>query len=70
MAWRRTRRGASLFVSGGEYPMPARDARRLAAAQGIDGGLYDSLSQAGRDAVFELYSAGHYVLVLPDGNGA
>ena len=36
------------------------DARRIAAATELDGKLYASLSEAGRDAVFALLEAGHY----------
>ncbi|TDK22496.1 cupin domain-containing protein [Luteimonas aestuarii] len=63
-AWRAGNDGARLYVAGMEYAMPARDARRLAAAARIDGALYASLSQAARDATFDLYHAGHYVLAL------
>lgn len=64
MAWRRAKRDGRLFVSGAEYAMPVRDAKRLAAAEQIDAEIYASLSQAARDAVFELYQAGHYVVSL------
>ena len=40
--------------------MPVADARRLAAAATLDGAAYAALSQAGRDAAFALYEAGHY----------
>ena len=39
-----------------------RDAQRLAAANEVDGTLYDSLSAAGRDVVFALLEGGHYRL--------
>jgi 50S ribosomal protein L16 3-hydroxylase len=60
MAWRKSRRAARLYAGGLVLAMPARDARRLAAANDIDGKLYQALSQAGQDAVFELLAAGHY----------
>jgi 50S ribosomal protein L16 3-hydroxylase len=60
MAWRKAGKEGRLFVSGRELVLPRRDAQRLAAATGIDGELYASLSQAGRDAVIELLGAGHY----------
>ena len=60
MAWRKAGKGGRLFVSGRELVLPARDAQRLAAATCIDGALYASLSQAGRDAVIELLGTGHY----------
>ena len=69
-AWRRsTAGGARLYVSGCEYPMPVRDARRLAAAGRIDGALYAALSPQAREAVVELHGSGHYVLALDDGDG-
>jgi 50S ribosomal protein L16 3-hydroxylase len=64
MAWRKSGRSARLYVAGQDMSLPARDARRLAAAPAIDGATYLSLSQAGRDAVIELLGAGHYQ--LPD----
>ena len=66
MAWRKASRSARLYAGGRAMVLPARDAQRLAAADTIDGALYDGLSQAGRDAVFELLDAGHYRLALPD----
>jgi 50S ribosomal protein L16 3-hydroxylase len=61
-AWRKSRRGARLFVSGQGIDLPVRDARRLAAASEIDGATYAALSEGGRDAVIELLAAGHYQL--------
>jgi 50S ribosomal protein L16 3-hydroxylase len=49
-----------------DLAMPVRDARRIAAAADLEGDLYAGLSQAGRDAVFELLSAGHYRLAPDD----
>lgn len=70
MAWRRAlgkgQGGARLFAGGRALALPVRDAQRLAAAETVDGALYDSLSQAGRDAVFELLDAGHYRLSMED----
>ena len=40
--------------------------KRLAAATEIDGPLYTSLSQAGRDAVFALMEAGHYQMLTDE----
>jgi 50S ribosomal protein L16 3-hydroxylase len=62
MAWRKAVRGARLYAGGQEFTLSARDARTLAAAAEIDGGLYRKLSQRGRDTVFELLAAGHYHL--------
>ncbi len=71
MAWRRAlgkgKTGARLFAGGHALALPVRDAQRLAAAETVDGALYDSLRQAGRDAVFELLDAGHYRLTMEDG---
>ena len=70
MAWRRSlgkgKGGARLYAGGRALALPVRDAQRLAAAETVDGALYDSLSQAGRDAVFELLDAGHYRLSMED----
>ena len=66
MAWRmasgKSGRGAMLYATGHAVAVPARDAQALAAADSIDGALYDKLSDVGRDAVFELLQAGHYQL--------
>ena len=66
MAWRKAAKAARLYAGGRVLALPVRDAQRLAAAEAVDGALYDGLSQAGRDAVFELLDAGHYRLALPD----
>jgi 50S ribosomal protein L16 3-hydroxylase len=66
MAWRKTGKGARLYVAGQEFTLPARDARKLAAAAAIDEALYAGLSQSGRDAVIELLGAGHYQLPSED----
>ena len=66
MAWRKAGKEGRLFVSGRDLVLPRRDAQRLAAATGIDGELYASLSQAGRDAVIELLGAGHYQVQLDE----
>ena len=46
--------------------LTARDAQRIAAAAELDGTLYTSLSQAGRDAVFALIEAGHYQMLVDE----
>ncbi|GGD53360.1 50S ribosomal protein L16 3-hydroxylase [Pseudoxanthomonas indica] len=66
LAWRRARKQATLFCSGVDYTLPVKDAQRLAQAERIDGPLYQSLSQAGRDAVFALMAQGHYQLALDE----
>ncbi len=64
MAWRRSARGARLFVNGQGHDLPVRDAKSVANARGIDGALYAALSDAGRDLVHELLQAGHYSLAV------
>lgn len=66
MAWRKAAKAARLYAGGRTLALPVRDAQRLAAAEAVDGALYDALSQPGRDAVFELLDAGHYRLSLAD----
>ena len=60
MAWRRAKKGARLYANGDAIALPVADARRIAGARELDGALYPSLSEAGRDAVFGLLEAGHY----------
>jgi 50S ribosomal protein L16 3-hydroxylase len=60
MAWRRQGRGARLYANGEAFALAMADARRLAGAVELDGAAYASLSEAGRDAAFALYEAGHY----------
>jgi len=69
MAWRRLNRAegaAHLYAGGTTYPMTVEDARRLAAADAVDGALYAALEPAGRDAVNALLAAGHYHLARED----
>lgn len=66
MAWRKAAQGATLFASGQSYPLPVRDAQRIAAADAFDGRSYAALSERGRDALYELLQGGHYQLALPD----
>ena len=70
MAWRKAKRGASLYVNGEDFALPARDAKRIANAAQLDGTAYTLLSEAGRDRVFELIQAGHYRLAIDDGEDA
>ncbi|MBW3550664.1 MAG: hypothetical protein KY442_07530 [Proteobacteria bacterium] len=69
MAWRKgKRRGtARLYVNGQEHSLPPRDASAIANAAALDGHGYAALSEAGRDLVCQLMQAGHYTLVLHDG---
>ena len=66
MAWRKAAKAARLYAGGRVLVLPERDARRLAAAEAVDGGLYETLSQTGRDAVCDLLEAGHYRLSMED----
>ncbi len=65
-AWRKARKGATLFCSGLDFQLPVRDAQALAGAQTLDGAGYRKLSERGRDAAFELYAQGHYQLRLQE----
>jgi len=66
MSWRRASGGARLYVSGQEYPLPLKDARRLANADMLDGQALDRLSAQGVNTVQALYQDGHYQCV-PEG---
>ncbi|HAI47989.1 MAG TPA: cupin domain-containing protein, partial [Stenotrophomonas sp.] len=62
MAWRRAKRGASLYCSGLEFALPVKDAQLLAATEQLGGALYQKLSAKGRDAVQALVCGGYYQL--------
>lgn len=62
MAWRRAKRGASLYCSGLEFALPVKDAQVLAATEQLGAALYQKLSAKGRDAVQDLVSGGYYQL--------
>ncbi len=64
MAWRRSGKRARLYAAGQDHDLPVRDARRLAAADALDGAAYAALSDAGRDLVQSLLAEGHYELAL------
>jgi 50S ribosomal protein L16 3-hydroxylase len=66
MAWRRNKRGATLFCSGQSLALPLADARRIADTTLFDGPAWNALSEAGRDAAYGLYQAGHYALLADD----
>lgn len=66
MAWRRRRRGASLYCSGHAMPLPLADARRIAGAAAIDAAAWATLSAAGHEAVLALHQAGHYAIQHDD----
>lgn len=69
LAWRRAKRGATLFCNGLEFALSAKDASRLAASEEIDGALYAQLSARGREVVLELLAQGHYQPAHADVNG-
>lgn len=69
MAWRSSGREGRLFASGQVLPLPASDAACIANGTALDGEAYRALSQTGRDVVFDLYRAGHYVLDTDEGDG-
>lgn len=60
VAWRRARRGATLFCTGLSFPLAIGDARLLAERETLDAADYARLSGKGRDALAELVAAGHY----------
>jgi len=62
MAWRRAKRGASLYCSGLEFALPVKDAQVLAATEQLGAALYQKLSAKGRDAVQDLVAGGYYQL--------
>lgn len=63
LAWRRATRGASLYCSGLAFQLSIKDAQALAGAEQIDIGLFNKLSNKGRDALMELIIGGHYQLL-------
>ncbi|KRA44288.1 cupin domain-containing protein [Pseudoxanthomonas sp. Root630] len=69
-AWRRRKKGATLFCNGLDYALPVKEAQALAALESLDGPTYGALSEAGRDAVMALAAQGHYQLALDDDDPA
>jgi 50S ribosomal protein L16 3-hydroxylase len=67
LAWRRAKRGASLYCSGLDFALPVKDAQALAGAEQIGAALYQKLSAKGRDAVQALVAGGFYQLVEDTG---
>jgi len=60
ISWRRAARGARLYVSGQDYPLPIKDARLLANTEVLDGQVLEALSAPGVNTVQMLYQGGHY----------
>ncbi|MBW8373545.1 cupin domain-containing protein [Stenotrophomonas sp.] len=67
LAWRRAKRGASLYCSGLDFALPVKDAQVLAGTEQIGAALYQKLSAKGRDAVQALVAGGFYQLVEDTG---
>jgi len=65
MAWAREGRKARLFASGLSFALPVADARRLAAADQLDGADVAALGPAGRETLESLLAAGHYQAIKP-----
>lgn len=63
LAWRRRKRGATLFCNGLEFLLPVKDAQRLAAQEDVDAATWADLSEGGRTALLDLYAQGHYQLL-------
>ncbi|MFT4249671.1 MAG: cupin domain-containing protein [Pseudomonas sp.] len=66
LAWRRARRGATLFCSGLSYALTIGDAQLLAQRETLDVGDYARLSARGRAALADLVASGHYQPGSPD----
>ncbi|KAG0778186.1 hypothetical protein G6F22_011381 [Rhizopus arrhizus] len=66
LAWRRAKRGASLYVSGQDFALPVKDAQRLAGAEQLDAAAYRSLSDKGRAVVQRLLVGGVFQLIDPN----
>jgi len=67
LAWRRAKRGASLYCTGLDFALPVKDAQVLAGTEQIGAALYQKLSAKGRDAVQALVAGGFYQLVEDTG---
>ncbi|WMJ69747.1 cupin domain-containing protein [Stenotrophomonas sp. 24(2023)] len=66
LAWRRAKRGASLYVSGRDFALPVKDAQRLAGAEQLDDAAYRALSDKGRAVVQQLLAGGVFQLIDPN----
>lgn len=66
LAWRRAKRGASLYVSGQDFALPIKDAQRLAGAEQLDAAAYRGLSDKGRAVVQQLLVGGVFQLIDPN----
>lgn len=70
LAWRRAKRGASLYCSGLDLGVSVKDAQRIAAAERLDGAAWRGLSAKGRQALQELMVLGFYQLTDPNADDA
>jgi len=70
LAWRRAKRGASLYCSGLDLAMPVKDAQRLCGAERLDGAAWRALSAKGQQALLDLMAQGYYQLIDPRGDEA
>lgn len=66
LAWRRAKRGASLYCSGLDLSVAVKDAQRIAAAERLDEAAWRGLTVKGRQALQELMVLGFYQLTDPD----
>ena len=65
VAWRGHASGATVFFSGRDFAVTAKDAPLIAAAEVIDHALWRKLGAKGRKAVLALVAAGGYQLLDP-----
>lgn len=65
LAWRRAKRGASLYCSGLDLAVSVKDAQRIAAAERLDRSAWNGLTAKGRQALQELMVLGFYQLTDP-----
>lgn len=65
LAWRRAKRGASLYCSGLDLAVSVKDAQRIAAAERLDLAAWNGLTAKGRQALQELMVLGFYQLTDP-----
>jgi 50S ribosomal protein L16 3-hydroxylase len=60
VAWRRAKRGATLFFSGLSFDLTLGDAQLLSEQETLDATHFARLSRKGREALADLVAAGHY----------
>lgn len=67
LAWRRAKRGASLYCSGLDLAVAVKDAQRLCASERLDEAGWRSLSGKGQQALLALMGQGYFQLIDPSG---